>query len=117
MMGLDKSLFASSEVEAHEIELGDGSKHKLYFKEATAGAYARYVTALTSDDDGIKSGAAAHLVAACLCEPDGSPAITSEQVLNLRIDVSERILRKVFEINNRSKKNSSEAAKNSSGTP
>lgn len=114
-MALDNSLFASQDVEAHDIELGDGSKHKLYFKEATAGAFSDYSAALRSDDVKERAKAPAIIIAACLCEPDGSAAITREKVMELKIDPMNRIFMKCLEVSTKKKESDAEQ-KNSSGT-
>lgn len=96
---LDKSLFVSTEVVEREVELADGKKHKLFFKELTAADISRYVNALNSSDESVQLFANPKLLALSLCEPDGKPAITAEQALNLKPSVIGPILEAVREVN------------------
>ena len=96
---LDKSLFVSTEVVEREVELPDGKKHKLFFKELTAADIARYVNALNSSDEEVNVLANPKLLALSLCEADGKPAITIEQALQLKPGVIGPILEALREVN------------------
>lgn len=96
---LDKSLFVSTEVVEREVELPDGKKHKLFFKELTAADIARYVNALNSSDEEVNVLANPKLLALSLCEADGKPAITTEQALQLKPGVIGPILEALREVN------------------
>ena len=96
---LDKSLFVSTEVVEREVELADGKKHKLFFKELTAADIARYVNALNSSDEEVQVMASPKLIALSLCEADGKAAITVEQALQLKPTVIGPILDAVREVN------------------
>ena len=96
---LDKSLFVSTEVVEREVELSDGSKHKLFFKELTAADIARYVNALNSSDEEVQVLANPKLLALCLCEADGKVAMTVEQALKLKPGVIGPILDAVRDVN------------------
>ena len=96
---LDKSLFVSTEVVEREVELPDGKKHKLFFKELTAADIARYVNALNSSDEEVNVLANPKLLALSLCEADGKAAITIEQALQLKPGVIGPILEALREVN------------------
>lgn len=96
---LDKSLFVSTEVVEREVELPDGKKHKLFFKELTAADIARYVNALNSSDEEVNVLANPKLLALSLCEADGKAAITVEQALQLKLGVIGPILEVLREVN------------------
>jgi len=81
---LDLSFFASTEVQKREVELPDGNKHILYFKELPAIEFTRYFNAVNSKDEDISLLASAKLIAAGLCEADGKPAVTVEQAATLK---------------------------------
>lgn len=96
---LDKSLFVSTEVVEREVELADGTKHKLFFKELTAADIARYVNALNSSDEEVQLMANPKLLALSLCEADGKVAVTVEQAQKLKPGVIGPILEAVREVN------------------
>lgn len=96
---LDKSLFVSTEVVEREVELPDGKKHKLFFKELTAADIARYVNALNSVDEEVRVMANPKLLALSLCEEDGKEAITVEQALKLKPSVIGPLLDALREVN------------------
>ena len=96
---LDKSLFVSTEVVEREVELADGKKHKLFFKELTAADIARYVNALNSTDEEVQVMASPKLIALSLCEADGKAAITVEQATKLKPNVIGPILDAVRDVN------------------
>lgn len=96
---LDKSLFVSTEVVEREVELADGKKHKLFFKELTAADITRYVNALNSSDEEVRVLANPKLIAQSLCEADGKAAITVDQAINLKPSVIGPILEAVQNVN------------------
>jgi len=96
---LDKSFFVSTEVVEREVELADGNKHKLFFRELTSNDIARYVNALNSTDNAVQISANANLLAKSLCEADGKPAITAEQAEQLKPGVIGPLLEAVQEVN------------------
>lgn len=96
---LDQSLFVSTQVVEREVELADGKKHKLFFKELTAADIARYVNALNSSDEEVQVMANPKLIAQSICEQDGKLAITVEQATKLKISSIGPILDAVREIN------------------
>ena len=96
---LDKSLFVSTEVVEREVELPDGKKHKLFFKELTAADIARYVNALNSVDEEVRVMANPKLLSLSLCEADGKEAITVEQALKLKPSVIGPLLDALREVN------------------
>ena len=114
---LDDSLFVSDEIVAREVELPDGKKHKLYFKEPSAAAYRKYGIAEKSEDADVRAGSISHLIAACLVEPDGTPAITYERACNLKPAAMMAIYYAIIDISEGTKKNvSAPEVKTTSGT-
>lgn len=96
---LDKSFFVSQEIHEKEVELADGSKHVLYFKEIPAVEYQKFRIAQQSVDDNVQAGALAKLIAASLCEPGGDPAITYEQALLLKPEPMNALFAAIMEVN------------------
>lgn len=114
---LDDSLFASPDVISREVELPDGKKHTLYFKEASAGAFRKYGIAEKSEDAEVRAGSIAHLISASLVDPDGKPAITYERALQLKPAAMMAMYYAILEISGgKSKNDSGPEVKTTSGT-
>lgn len=114
---LDDSLFVSDEVVSREVELPDGKKHKLYFKEPSAAAYRKYGIAEKSEDADVRAGSIAHLIASCLVEADGTPAIAYERALTLKPAAMMAIYYAIIDIAEGGQKNdSAPEVKTTSGT-
>lgn len=96
---LDSSFFVSGGVQPRDVELSDGKKHRLYFKEYSGAAFAQYALAIRSKDLKVKAVGMAILISACLCEADGSEAITFERACELKPEVMQAIFEKVMEVN------------------
>ncbi len=94
-----ESFFVSSEVHERKITLGDGSEHVLHFRELPAADFRRYAIAQRSDDEAARVDAMDRLVAACLCEVDGSPAMSLEEARRLKPHVSAALFEAVLDVN------------------
>lgn len=100
---LDKSFFVSTELQEREVELADGSKHVLYFKELPAIEFRRFALAEQSENENVKAASVAKLIAASLCDADGKLAITFEQALNLKASAMNSIFEAMLEVNGQKK--------------
>jgi hypothetical protein len=100
---LDKSFFVSTELQEREVELADGSKHVLYFKELPAIEFRRFALAEQSDNENVRATSIAKLIAASLCDADGKLAITFEQALNLKASAMNSIFEAMLEVNGQKK--------------
>lgn len=96
---LDDSLFISDAVHEKEVELPDGKKHKLYFKELPAVEFRRFQVAQQSEDDEKRAVSIAPLIAASLVNADGTPAITLERALQLKPAPMNAIFTAIMEVN------------------
>lgn len=96
---LDDSNFVTDQVHERTVTLADGKEHKLYFREVPAGVYEMAMTAMRSEDPDTRKGGVPRLIAASLCEADGSPAITVEKAAQLKPGVSLALANAAFEIN------------------
>lgn len=92
-------LMVSDTIHEREVELADGSKRVLYFKEVPAVVYRRFLIAEQSDDDDVRSTSLARLIQASMCEPDGKPALTLDQALRLKAGVSGKLVDAVLDVN------------------
>ena len=99
-MTLDESLFASAELHEREVEVAPGKSIKLHFRELPAVEFFRYHSIATSGDEDANAGAAARLIAAGVCNPDGSAAMTVEKALTLKSAPLNAIFRALLEVNN-----------------
>lgn len=104
-MKLPAALFVSSEIQAHEVKLPDGSVHTLHFKELPAVEFRKFQLAEQSDDEDVRSSSIAKLIAASLVEPDGKPALTYKQALQLNGMAANAITEVILKVNGFGPKN------------
>lgn len=100
---LDKAFYVSTELHEKEVELADGSKHTLHFKELPAIEFRRFSLAEQSDNENVRATSIAKLIAASLCDADGKPAITFDQALNLKASAMNAIFEAMLEVNGQKK--------------
>lgn len=100
---LDKSFFVSADIQEKQVKLPDGGQHTLYFKELPAIEFRKFALAEQSENENVKATSIAKLIAASVCEPDGKPAITYEQALNLKASAMNAIFEAMLEVNGQKK--------------
>ena len=98
-MALPKSFFAASEIQKREVELADGTKHTLHFKELSAVEFCKFQLAETSEDEDIRITSIAKLIAASLVEENGKPAITVKEALMLKGQPANAIMSAILDVN------------------
>jgi hypothetical protein len=81
-MKTDK-FFTSGGVQEKAVEMADGSVEKLPFKKVGSAEWTRFQAGMASQDAEQMSTAMLRLVWFSLCEPDGSQALTWDQVKQL----------------------------------
>ena len=96
---LDKSFFVSTEAQERQVELADGKKYSLFFKELPAVEFNRYWNAINSKDEDVQLLASAKLIAAGLCDADGKSTITVEQAAQLKPQPLQKILEALQDVN------------------
>ena len=69
------------------------------FKEVPATVYRKFLLAEQSEDDDVRASSLAQLIAASMCEADGSPAMTFKQAKQLKAGVSGSLVNAVLEVN------------------
>lgn len=79
-----EGFFVSVEVHERKVTLADGSEHVLHFRELPVTEFRRFALAERSEDADVRVGSMSQLIAASLCEPDGTPAMTFEQAARLK---------------------------------
>lgn len=98
-MSLADGFFVSSAVHERKVTLADGTEHTLHFREVPAGEYRRFMLAEQSDDEDVRVGSMARLIAASVCEADGRPAMTYEKALQLKPTAANVLLEAVLAVN------------------
>jgi hypothetical protein len=78
---LNAALFVSETIHEREITLGDGTKHVLHFKEVSAADFRKLQTAKNDEQADL---AASKVIAASLCNADGTSAVTVEEAGKLK---------------------------------
>lgn len=96
---LDESFFVSDKPVEKEVEMPDGTKHILYFKQLPATEFQKYHYAARSEDEDVRAGSMAKLIAAGLCEPDGKPALKYERALRLNAQATNAIFVALLSVN------------------
>ena len=76
MTGLNSAFFIDEEVQERTVSLPDGGEHVLYFKQLPASEFRRFFMAMNTKDEEDLSAATCRLIAASVCYPDGTPAMT-----------------------------------------
>jgi hypothetical protein len=105
-MGLDTSLFVSDEIQAREVELPDGSKHTLHFRQVPAAEFRKFHKAERSEDEDVQAGSMAKLIAASLCEEDGKTALSYARAAKLNAAATNAIFLAVLDVNGMGSKES-----------
>ena len=82
-----------------EVELPDGSKHMLHFKELPAVEFRKFQMAENSEDDEVRASSIAKLIAMSLVEPDGKPALTIKEAVKLNSAAANAIMAAILDIN------------------
>lgn len=96
---IDDSLFVGSDVHSRQVEVAAGKTVELWFKELPAVDFIRFHSHNASQDEHVRAGAAAMLIAACLVNPDGTQAMTYEKALKLKSKPLNAIFAAVLEVN------------------
>jgi len=96
---LGSSLFVSDKIHERKVTLPDGGEHTLFFKELPAIEFRKFYMAEQSKNEDEQAGSIAKLIAACLCEPDGKPALTAQKAAQLTAAASFAIAAEVLAVN------------------
>lgn len=90
-MALDQSLFISAQVHERTVEMADGQKHVLHFREVPTSVFRAWQIAERSEDLAVQVSAGPRLIAASLCNADGTPALNEKQAADLKPRVANAI--------------------------
>jgi len=93
------TFFVSPEVHERTVELADGTKHILHFREVPATVFRKFQMDESSDDEDVRANSIARLIAASLCNADGSPAMSVEKAAMLKPNPSNAIFSAVLSVN------------------
>jgi hypothetical protein len=98
-MGLPDAFFVTTQVHEREVELGDGSKHTVYFRELPANGFRSFQIAEMSNDPAVKADSMSRLIAATVCDPDGELCVPLDRAKMLKPRVMNALVAKILEIN------------------
>lgn len=98
-MTLSAAFFASSDVQAREVELPDGSKHTLHFRELPAVEFRKFQMAENASDEETRAGSIAKLIAASLVDAEGKPALTVKDAARLNSAAANAIMTAILSVN------------------
>ena len=96
---LDQNLFTTHEIQQHEIEVQDGTKHVFNFKPLSAADFGLILAAYTSNDMEQREQAYTRAIAKSVCDADGKPLLTTEQAATLKPEVFIRFWNTIFNLN------------------
>jgi hypothetical protein len=99
---LGKDLFITPVIEERPVALPGGTQ-KLHFRKVSSFDWERFVECLRSRDPDQRAVATHVLIAASLCEADGSDAITIEKAKALLPDVAASIYIHALDMNRKKK--------------
>lgn len=98
-MMLSDQFFISDEIAEREIELGDGSKHVLHFKQLPNTVFERYALWNASADEDVVAKASCRLIVLGLCDAEGKPVLELEQAERIKRPVLQRMVKALFDVN------------------
>ena len=101
---LNENFFIPATVEERPITLDDGTVHVLHFRHLDVATFELFAMQTASRDDTVASHAAARLVVAGLCTPDGKPALKLEDAIRIKRPVFRRIFDALLDVNSYGKK-------------
>lgn len=104
-MALPKSFFTATDIQQRDVELPDGNKHTLHFRELPAIEFRKFQIAESSEDDDVRASSIAKLITASLVEPDGKPALTMKDALQLKGSAANALLAAILDVNGFGTKN------------
>jgi hypothetical protein len=90
-------LFAGDSIHEREITFSDGTTEKLYFKQVSSAEMEKLRGAKTGNEADFI--AVSKVIARCVCEPDGSTAMTVEQAGQIVPGVRAAISRAISDVN------------------
>lgn len=77
------AFLVSAAPEKRVVKMPDGSEHELHFRQVSAAEFRRYQLDYGSEDESKQSMAVQNLIAASLCNPDGTAALTADEAAGL----------------------------------
>lgn len=112
---LPSAWFVPTEIETRPVELGDGSTHEIHFRHLTGDVFETYARHVSSRDERIASRAGFVLLAAGMCDAEGNPVATADELVNLKRPVFRALFDALLDVNTYTEKARAEAGKPSAG--
>lgn len=95
---LPSSFFIDATLVERVVELPDGSKHTLHFRELPVTEFRKFQEAERHSDPEVRAGAMALLISMSLCNPDGTPAMVYSQAMQLKTRSANALVRQVLDV-------------------
>jgi len=96
---IDAAFFTKNELQVREVELPDGSKHSIHFRELPAIEFRKFQIAEASNDDEKRASAMTALIAASVCTPDGKPGMNAKQAAKLTPFAANALVNAILDVN------------------
>ena len=96
---LDAAFFVAPKPIAREVELPDGTKHKLFFRELPVTDFRLFQLAERSANDNERAGSIAKLISMSLATEDGKLVLTYEKALQLNQAAANALTAAVLDVN------------------
>lgn len=114
------ALMITAEVQERSVKLPDGSEQILHFRELPAIVWRKFRQREESQDEDVRAGAVAFVIASSLCEPDGTLALSYDQACNLTAQAMNSLFVAILSLSGKDgerKNGSASAGSLGSGTP
>lgn len=96
---IPESFFVSGKIHKRAVKLPNGEKHDMFFKELSQPEFMRFYITENSLDENVRITSFAKLISSCLCNEDGSVAMTFEQACQLNTTASTAISEQILILN------------------
>lgn len=96
---IPESFFVSGKVHKRTVKLPNGESHDMFFKELPHPEFRRFGLIEQSLEEDVRITSFAKLISACLCNEDGSLALTFEQASKLNSQASTAIVEQILLVN------------------
>lgn len=114
---LDDAFFASGALVTRAVRLQDGTEHMVHFRELTFAQVRAYQLAEKSEDAQVRAGAIPQMIAASVCNPDGTPGVPYEKAQQLKPQAASALLDAILELNGMAGAAAKKPLPGASGTP
>lgn len=98
-MTFSESDFITTQIHERQVVLGDGKAHAVHFRELSTTDLKRYAIWQLSEDEDVRAGAEARLLAIGVCSPEGEAVMDWERAAQLKLPVMRRLVTALLDVN------------------